>query len=426
MTTILTIGAGIAGLAAARELQDKGFQVTVLEGRDRIGGRIHTDRSLGVPIDLGACWIHGIKKNPIGKLAKQFNIPLLPTDYDNLKVYANDGTPIKNKHLDKAWSLFETIIENALSMAEDLDEDISMAEGIRIILQQQDLDVQQKQLLDWWIDFEIAVETGMDLDALSLWYWDEDEEFKGDDCVFSEGYDRLIQELAKNLDIKLQQKVFEVEYNNQSVTVHTNRGRFQADAAVITLPLGVLKCGEVQFWPKLLDRKSQAIARIEMSVLNKLVLKFPEIFWAKDYDAIGYINPQETDFSEFFNWARYTESPVLIAFAGGSFARSLEQLSEEEITTRVMRVLRQIYGDRIPNPEAMVMTRWNNDPFSFGSYSQIPVGAKMSDRDILAEPVGDRLFFAGEATSRHYPATVHGAFLSGIREAKRISKLFQI
>jgi monoamine oxidase len=115
-------------------------------------------------------------------------------------------------------------------------------------------------------------------------------------------------------------------------------------------------------------------------------------------------------------------APILMAFTGGNFARSTEILSDEDVADGAMGVLRKMFGSSIPEPQDGVRARWGRDPFAFGSYSHIPVGATPRDYDTLAEPVGDRLYFAGEATNRRYPATVHGAFLSGVREANRIAE----
>ncbi|MGL5192473.1 MAG: FAD-dependent oxidoreductase, partial [Chroococcales cyanobacterium] len=223
-----------------------------------------------------------------------------------------------------------------------------------------------------------------------------------------------------NLEIQLQQKVTEIRYGGSGVSVTTQRETLRADAAIVTLPLGVLKSESIQFFPELPTHKQTAINRLSMGVLNKVILKFPKQFWPQDYQGLGYLHETGPDFYEFLNWSFYSQQPALMALTGGSFAREIEQLSEGEIRSRVMGVLRRSYGDRIPEPESMMVTRWSQDPFAFGSYSHIAVGGESGDRDILAEPIGDRLFFAGEATSRAYPATVHGAYLSGIREAKRL------
>lgn len=417
---ILVIGAGIAGLAAARELQNNGFKVTILEGRDRIGGRIYTDRSLGYAIDLGASWIHGIQNNPIGKLAKDSNIKILRTDYDNGELYSINGRPVNENQLSQAESLSEDIIEQAKALAERLDKDISVAEAIKRVLKKQQLTAAQQKLVEWQLNSNIVVETGTDMSDLSIQEWDEDEAFGGDDFLFPNGYDQIIEILAKNLDIKLKQNVQEVNYTESGVTVKTNQGSFSADAVVITLPLGILKADKVKFSPALPSQKTTAIQRLAMGVLNKVVLKFPKPFWEKEYDLIGVMSEEKKDFSEFVNLYKYNSAPILVGLTGGSFARSLESLSEKEIAEKTMKLLTRIYGKNIPNPEKILRTQWSQDKFAFGSYSYVPVGATMAARDALAKPVNKRLFFAGEATSRDYPATVHGAFLSGLREAKNI------
>lgn len=417
---VLVIGAGIAGLAAAQELQQNGFQVTVLEGRDRIGGRIYSDRTLGFPVDLGASWIHGITDNPIGNLAREWNIAIKPTDFDNILLYGSNGQLISDEDIDSSYEIYEKIIERAEALAENAEKDLSLAAAIQQSLKSQTLKPQESQLLQWWLNSELIIDRGADLENLSAWWFDEGESFDGDDYIFPQGYDQIINGLAKNLAIQRQQKVMEIITSNSGVSVTTDRGNFTADAAIVTLPLGVLKSGNIKFSPPLPANKQAAINRLSMGILNKVVLKFSQQFWPKEYHGFGYLSEGNADFGEFLNWSFYSEKPALMAFTGGSFARNIEQLSEEEISDRIMRILRQNYGQPIPEPESAIVTRWNQDPFAFGSYSYIPVGGDSGDRDLLAEPVGDRLFFAGEATSRDYPSTVHGAYLSGIREAKRL------
>lgn len=417
---VLVIGAGIAGLAAARELQGQGVQVTVLEGRDRIGGRIHTSRTLGFPVDLGASWIHGITDNPIATLAREWHIPIVPTYFDNIILYNSQGNPISDREFEVSYALYEQIRDRAASIAENSEQDLSIAAALQQVLAAQTLTPQQAQLIEWFFNSEVVTEFGADLESLSSWYIDETEDLDGGDYLFPEGYDQIITRLGNNLEIQLQQNVTEIRYSGSGVSVMTERETFTADAAIVTLPLGVLQSGTIKFHPELPSNKQAAINRLGMGVLNKVVLKFPEVFWLQEFHALGYLLENNPNFSEFLNWSFYSQKPALIAFVGGSFAREIEQLSEGEISERVLRVLRRSYGDRIPEPESIMVTRWSQDPFAFGSYSHIAVGGESSDRQILAEPIGDRLFFAGEATSSDYPATVHGAYLSGIREAKRL------
>ena len=161
-----------------------------------------------------------------------------------------------------------------------------------------------------------------------------------------------------------------------------------------------------------------------MGVLNKVVVKFPQVFWEKSYDFLGYLSESSPNFTVFLNSNYYNSSPMLMALTGGSFARSLETMTQQQLTDKIMAILREMYGNSIPNPQEILVTRWSSDPYTLGSYSYIPPGTTAKERDSLASPVNNMLFFAGEATSRQYPATVHGAYLSGLREAQRIQKIF--
>jgi monoamine oxidase len=160
-----------------------------------------------------------------------------------------------------------------------------------------------------------------------------------------------------------------------------------------------------------------------MGLLNKLYLRFSEVFWDEDSDWIGYIAAQKGEWSDFFNLYKYTGRPVLLAFNAGEVARRLEAYSDRETVAACMEVLRTIYGDDIPEPDAWQITRWASDPLAGGSYSYRPVGSTSEDHNHLAEPVNGRLFFAGEATSAGLNATVHGAYLSGLRAAGEITDL---
>lgn len=419
---IVVIGAGIAGISAARQLQDNGFKVTVLEARDRIGGRIFTDRSLGTPIDLGAAWIHGHQGNPITKLSQEFQIKTVPTNYENLIIYGLNNQSIQYSEMERMASRYEQIVKRAKTEAENREKDVSVAKALAPFWPRKALNAQQEKLLNWFFNSNIVTEYGADLEQLSVWEWDEDEVFAGDDWLFPNGYDQIIQGLAKGLNIQLEHQVVAIEYNEQSVTVKTNEETLKGDAVIVTLPLGILKTNSVTFSPPLPQKKQRAIDQLEMGVLNKVVLKFSKRFWPADVEMLGYLSSHAQDFSDFLNFNLVSKMPILVALSGGSFAKSLEKLSDQTLQENIMTLLRRVHGNKIPQPEAMIRTKWTSDPFSRGSYSYIPVGTPAKARDVLAQTVGERVFFAGEATSRDYPATVHGAFLSGIRAAQQIIK----
>jgi monoamine oxidase len=259
-----------------------------------------------------------------------------------------------------------------------------------------------------------------DVADLSLFAWDQGEEFDGADVLFPGGYDQIAQTLAAGLDIRLGHPVQSIAYGAQGAGVETSVGHFSAEKVVITLPLGVLQKGVVAFDPVLPEAKQDAIDSLGMGVLNKLYLRFPRIFWPQEADMLGYISPVKGAWMETLNIAHYTGAPVLLCFNAATYGRAIEKLSDDEIVAEAMQHLRTIFGPNVPDPTGHLVTRWASDPYAFGSYSYLRPGTDGDTRDALAAPVDDRLFFAGEATNRDYAATVHGAYLSGLRAAQEI------
>jgi monoamine oxidase len=414
---VLVLGAGIAGLAAARTLTDKGLSVIVLEARDRVGGRMWTDTSLGLPLDLGASWIHGVKGNPITKLAKQFGVKTVPTDGENAIEFAADGSELPDDEFARMEALFEDIYEEVAEMQDDTDEDMPLQTAFDQVIASRDLSDADLRRLNYYIHLVTALDYGADPKDLSLWEWDQDEEFGGEEVIFPGGYNQITDGLAQGLDIRLGAVVKTVRYGGDGVEVESSAGVFVADKAVVTFPLGVLKQASVKFEPPLPESKQAAIDRLGMGVLNKVYLKFPEIFWDESIETFSYMGAELGEWCDWLSFAPFTGEAVLMAFHGGEKGFAIENLGDEEIRAGAMATLRVMFGDDIPEPEGMLVTRWGKDPFAFGAYSHIPPFASGDDYDALFAPVDDVLFFAGEATSREYPSTVHGAYLSGVAAA---------
>jgi monoamine oxidase len=134
-----------------------------------------------------------------------------------------------------------------------------------------------------------------------------------------------------------------------------------------------------------------------------------------------FLPPDTLSIPVFFNLHNFTKQPILVGYSGGERARQLENFSDIEIIEKTKQYFKKIFGTKIPDPESYTNTRWSQDPFSYGSYSYIPPGASINDYQTIAEPIANKIFFAGEATSAQHSATTHGAYLSGIREADRIA-----
>ena len=261
------------------------------------------------------------------------------------------------------------------------------------------------------------------MDKLSLQAFDTDEQFSGADQYIVSGYDGVAQGLAHGLDIRLNQTVSKIDWTG-GVTVTTNQGTFSADACIVTLPLGVLKAGAVQFAPPLPAAKQHAIAALGMGVLNKIAIQYPNAFWPTNVDFLEYISATYNEFPEWINGAKYLKKPILIATNTAAFARQTESLNDADSLAYAHEILKVMFGSSIPAYSGGLVTRWNSDPFALGSYSYNAVGSTLADNQAFGDPLNNRLFFAGEATHELYPDTVHGAFLSGKREAARIVTAF--
>jgi monoamine oxidase len=421
---VFVIGAGIAGLAAARTLADAGAGVQVLEARPRIGGRIWTETSLGAPVDLGAAWIHGVRENPVTRLARAAGVPMLPFNHDNAIIYDSEGRELGDREVE----LIERRVESALARAHDqagrLDRDLSIGELVqRGLTEVGGVPPFMERGVNWAIASQITVERGADPDQISARAFWRDQGFEGGDALFPTGYAAILEGLADGLDIRTGMPVRAISYDGGRVEVETDQGTAAADAAIVTLPLGVLRAGTVRFSPPLPAAKQQAIESLRMGTLNKVALAFPHEAWPASYDLFGYTARMAGDWPEWVNLGRFTGAPVLVGLSGGSVAVALEAHDPGTIRSEAVAVLRRMFGARLPDPTAVTATRWARDPFSLGSYSYVPVGSSFKAYDALAEPVANRLFFAGEATSSRYPATVHGAYLSGVREAERVLSL---
>jgi monoamine oxidase len=299
-------------------------------------------------------------------------------------------------------------------------QDTSLQNGINVALRKQSISDYDERAINFQLNFEVEQDYGGDADDLSNWWYDQDSWLGGrQDSYMIDGYDELVDALADDLDIRLNTVVSAVSFGAFGVRVTTNRGTQQAAYAVMTVPLGVLKANKISFSPGISRAKRTAISRIGVGTLNKLYLGFGERFW-DDTTAIGYQGENRGEWALWMDLEQILGEPVLVGFNAATFGKELERFSDRETLDAAMTVLRTIYGQNIPNPQAALITRWNQETYSLGSYSHLPVGASGRDYRVLSAPSGGRVFWAGEATNKKYPQTVAGAYLSGQRAALQI------
>lgn len=421
---IIVIGAGISGLACAHELDRGGEEVIVLEARDRPGGRCWTDRErFSVPVDLGASWIHGHRYNPLMHWARRYACDIVETNYAKCAFYDGSGKlggEVKKEALAFSGQL-EQWCERLCYKHPHSRPDLSVAAAMAQDIDRggQRIDLKDKRIFDWSL-YAKGLEEGIDLGKISLRYYEDDEPFEGSDYIMGRGYVELIEAIEYDLDVRYGRRVTSVDYQHEGrCVVRTANGEeFVASKVVCTLPLGVLKQNEVIFEPPLPAEKEQAIQGLGVGLLNKIVVEFRRAFWG-DETVFAKLSGPYRHAGWMLNLEPVTKAPILVGFVAGEDAR-MEDQEDEAILDLFLGDLEACFGDAVARVKSFAVTRWHEDAFSRGSYAYIPVGSSGHFYDVMAENVRGQVHFAGEATHRDHPGTVHGALMSGVRVADHI------
>lgn len=428
---IAVIGAGAAGLGAARSLQDAGHSPVVIEARDRIGGRAWSRCDLAPhPVEMGAEFIHGTT-GPTWDLLGQYGMDRLFA-YKNhgAEVYEYVGGVLRDQTNPDASSFFDVagkVAELAIQRDEHGSGDTSVANVIRKAVQSSSPAFSEAEVQLY--DNTLNVYVTEDLELVSVFgirdLLSEEPDSEPDphpDWNFrlAEGYSALWDHVAKDLDVHLGKVVSQIAWEGSPIRIETTDDEsFEADAVIITLPLGVLKAGDVNFTPQLPDDKQRAIHELGAGVVNKVVFQFEECFWPEDCGLLF------TDLGSQCFWppgaGRALKAPILTWWSSGSRGRHVAQDIPGAVDA-ALADLQQIFSlDSPPRLRSYEAQCWGQDPYARLAYSYIPqseFGANLHDS--LARPAGN-LFFAGEATARPpASASVPGAFVSGRRAAEEL------
>lgn len=418
---IIIVGAGIAGLSACIKLTELGFDAKILEARNRPGGRIWTDYSLGIPFGKGAGWIHGDKDNPMTELANCFNAKMVTINPEQFTIFDKNKLPITRDEIKKFNEKFASYLKQAKKIANQSIDDISLFTALKDITKSIYFSTLEKTLFDYKLK-GIENYEGADSSNLSARTYGNTDAWPGENCFLTSSYEPILEGLVKKCRIDLNTVVKEINLREKNVEIITEHSIFYADAVLVTLPLGILKKNIVKFNPPLPHNKIKAIQTIGMGLFNIIAMKFPKKFWPES-QALVFSEFAKPSINIFFNLTHFIPEPILVGYCGGQTALQLEAFSDDELIKKIMANFENHFSTQLPNPESYIITRWGQDPFSYGSYSYLKTGSTEKDYETLAEPLSNKLFFAGEATSLQYPSTTHGAWLSGIREAERIQKI---
>lgn len=429
---ILIVGAGAAGLAAARELSFSKLSVIVLEARNRIGGRINTHFDTGFPaaIELGAEFVHG-KAPEILKLADRTRLTLV--EVPNVHWYFHNGVLSKRNEF---WSNIEEAMDE---LADYKGPDESFAEFLDAYIQRHNITEARSMATLYVEGFHAAHAERISVKGLiktnkAAAEIDDESQFRP-----SSGYMTLAQKLhdeavEQGASFRFETIVREVTWSANAVTVTTTSGeQFKARRLLVTLPLGVLRSGDVIFAPRLTGIETAA-QNLAMGQVAKVLLRFREPFWETlnlptddgkrgELKDLAFIHaPDELPPTW---WTQFpVRSPLLAGWAGGTRAEALLQVSQDELLDRSLQALSHIFQLSKKSLEDSLVNfythNWAKDPLSLGAYSYIPVGGLDAQAE-LSVPIENTIYFAGEAanTAGHF-GTVHGAIQSGLRAAQLI------
>jgi monoamine oxidase len=398
-TDIVVIGAGAAGLAAGRMLATAPVEFLIVEAQGRIGGRAFTAEVDGFPLDLGCGWLHSAETNRFAGLAEDLGFPVdrLPPNWSK-----QSG--------DVGFSLEERAEYHRALVALDARVAEAAAGGRDVaVASLMDPDGRWNPLLHAFSSFY----NGAEFDSIST--VDYDAYHDGElNWRIPLGYGAMVRAYAAPLTVILDNPVRRIDRTGRRLLVETARGTVSARAVIVTVPTPLLAEGRLQFIPDLPDLR-EAAASLPMGLADKLYLRVEQ---PEEFPVEGHLfgNPSRTATGSYH--LRPFGRPLIEVFLGGAHARALEAEGAGATSAFAVNELVNLLGSDIRRRlTPIVATRWANDPWALGSYSHALPGAA-SARRVLARPVEQRIFFAGEATSAHEFSTAHGAADSGIAAAK--------
>lgn len=416
---VVVIGAGSAGLAATAELLKNNKSVICIEAMNRIGGRCHTDNSIfGVPYDTGAHWLHNLHSqwndnyyNQIAQYGKDNGFKIYDDYYEDDIIY--DGRKIIYNQK-KIWDLYSKI-KKIKSKAK---EDRPFIDFIPDNLKQ-----------DKWFDTVAKIITTRDFDNFSPYDGNKNWQSGGDgDGFVKGGYGALLAHYRKGVPVKLNTIATKINWSGKGVKVETNNGTIDAKACIVTVSTGVLNSSKIKFTPELPAKKYEAFDGISMNSYHRIAIEHdPKFFSLYGINADNYLY-MKVD-SENSNSEPEAVNGLLRVFGKnvsyfntkGRFAKDLENEGQDASIDFVLNKLRSTLGSSIDKYFIKAhATEWINNPYTLGAYSGAKPG-KANLRNALKEPIGKKIFFAGEATAGQY-ATVHGADRSGKRAAELLIK----
>lgn len=420
---IIVVGAGIAGLTAARLLKTAGVDVVVIEARERIGGRIHTIDLAGVPVDLGASWVHDGDNSPMLPYIRAKQIGLLPARTVDLVM----GATIADVSGGGSACIEPAELHSAIAALESQANALAAKRGNTISLEQAIGEIAPKLSPPIANLFNglLMMFDGVDSSAIGFGNFAEfifSTAASANDMFPDGGYRTLVNSLAEGLDIRTGVAAKSISASPAGVEIATSASSYSCSHAIVTASLGVLRSNAIAFDPPLPPEKIQALSRCGFGNFEKVALAYSSPILNAKGSHILTADRDRRAWPLILDMSQWYGEPVLLAITVGTHARELARRPEKDRLEEVASIVRAITGDPTLRPTAGASSAWTTDPFALGCYTSLGRWTERAefaaDIDAIAQPHG-RVLFAGEATHR-YSSTVDSAWISGVREAKRL------
>jgi monoamine oxidase len=403
---VAIVGAGSAGLAAAKTARGLGLDVVVLEASHRIGGRGYTEElAPGVPFDLGCHWMHSASLNPYVAIAEKYGFHYRKGSYprslfiDGRKATAAEGTEL-DAFIDRNH---DTVIAAAKQ-----GRDISVADAT-------ERENRWTEVLDYWTTIGCAADSDQVSVMDTFHYNDTDENWP-----LKEGFGALISRFGADVPVTLNCAVQRIEWGGLDAVLHSRQGPIKARRVIVTVSTGVLGAGDIRFDPALPNWKLAAIEGLPLGTHNRIGLMLDRDPFGPDFPK-GSLLLEEGAEPMGFGIRPFGQDWV-VGYTGGRFALWLERAGQAAAVELAKEKLAKVFGSDIKKyVTRSIVTAWAGDPWVRGSYSAALPG-QGHQRAEIAKPIEDRLFFAGEATSTEFHATAHGAYITGIDTARAVAK----
>lgn len=421
---VIIIGAGASGIAASNYLQQNGKKVLILEARNRIGGRIHDTYIKGFgKIPLGAAWLHykqnswtsyNIKKHVLKDLLDEYNVKYVNSsgldNKSNTVIYNSEGKLFSDK---KSLEILNKLPDLICKECKKNPEMV-LSKCVERLLKRYNL---PEDISNAFLN-RSTEHCSLNSDIIRCRDYDC---WKPNGNIVVDGYKKLLTKLSENIKIRLNSEVIKIEQLEDFINITTkNKKIYKSRYVISTIPLGVLKQNNIFFSPPLPKEKINALKNINTGSHEKIFLSFPYKFWDPEIHVFHYSDSKNRGLCTQWQSLPINKTKhVLYTNLSGPDIKYVHN-TDEELKNISMKNLKKIFGDSIPEPDNIYVTRWKLDPYTMGSAHSHPnLNGSMEDFKIISKPFR-RLFFSGVSSSESVTETVEAAILTGIRASKEI------